>query len=228
MGAQVVVFPELSLTGYELELAPGLSFSGEDVRLDPLRDMSASHDVTVVAGAPLLLESVLYLAAFIIGPDGSVRHYMKRHLGAFGPEANPGGRVPPPEASVFAPGTLNPPVSWDAGTAAVAICADVGRPEHVQAAWTGGADTYLASMFVIPGDIEIEVTRLQDAAARYAMAVVFANFGGPSGGLPAAGRSAIFAPGGDCVVALGHSGAGVAVATEGEGGWTGMVERLEA
>ena len=38
---QVLVFPELSLTGYEMELASELAFSDDDPRLSPLRDAAA-------------------------------------------------------------------------------------------------------------------------------------------------------------------------------------------
>jgi predicted amidohydrolase len=51
-GAQLVVFPELSLTGYELDLARDLAFSENDPRLCLLLEASSSSSVTLVVGAP--------------------------------------------------------------------------------------------------------------------------------------------------------------------------------
>ena len=51
------------------------------------------------------------------------------------------------------------------------------------------------------------------------MAIVFANFGGPSGGLPSAGRSAVIGETGASLVELGATGAGIAVAREFDDGW---------
>jgi predicted amidohydrolase len=220
-GASVLVFPELSLTGYELDLAERLAFSSEDARLDPLRGMALEGGMVIVAGAPLLAGSRLFLAAFVLKPDGTVELYTKRHLGAFAPNDNPGGAVPPPEASVFAPGSHDPLVRVGDRIAAVAVCADTGRPAHAQSAADRGASIYLASMFVIPPDIDRDTTRLSGYAERHAMAVVFSNYGGPSGGLPSGGRSAIWSDRGELLVQLGAEGSGLAVAVRDAGAWRG-------
>ena len=51
------------------------------------------------------------------------------------------------------------------------------------------------------------------------MAVVFANFGGPTGGLPSGGRSAIVSEKGELLSQLQATGAGIAIAIEVETGW---------
>lgn len=218
-GARVIVFPELSLTGYELDLAAALAFDESDPRLEPLREAAAACAATLVAGAPVRLGPRLHVGAFLLDPDGGVALYTKRRLGAFTPAANPGGRVPPAEATVFAPGDRDPLLRAGDGDAAVAICADIGAPEHAASAAARGARTYLASMFVIPGDFESDAAQLAGYAARHAMAVVFANYGGPSGGLPSAGRSAIWSAAGERLVACGPRGEGFVVAIEEAGGW---------
>jgi predicted amidohydrolase len=225
-GAALLVFPELSLTGYELDLAEKLAFAPRDPRLDPLVDAAMRFALTLVVGAPVRVDGRLHLGAFILAPDGSVGLYTKHHLGAFPASANPGGPVPPAEASVFAPGTLSSLVPLGGHRAAVAICADTGRASHPQQAAERGADTYLASMFVIPADLASDVRNLSTYAARHGMAVVLANFGGPSGGLPSAGSSAVWAPGGEVIAQLGPAGAGVVVACEDAGGWRGRALAL--
>lgn len=226
--ARVLVFPELSLTGYELDLAEELAFSESDARLDPLIELASSLGMTVVAGAPVRLGARLHIGAFILSPDGSVDVYTKQYMGAFASGASPTGVVPPAEATVFHPGRRNPLLELDGATGAVAICADINRPSHPSDAAQRGARTYLASMFVIPADLERDMTRLRDYAARFSMAVVFANFGGPTGGLPAAGRSAIISDKGDLLAQLDATGTGVAVAIEDDSGWHAKALMLDS
>jgi predicted amidohydrolase len=220
-GAELLLFPELSLTGYELDLAEALAFAPRDARLGPLVDAAAAFAMTLIPGAPVRVDGRLHLGAFILAPDGSVGLYTKHHLGAFPASANPGGPVPPAEATVFQAGTLNPLVRLGDHTAAVAVCADTGRPSHPQQAAERGADTYLASMFVIPADLASDVRNLSAYALRHSMAVVLANHGGPTGGLPSAGSSAIWSPAGERIAQLGTEGAGVVVAREDGGRWHG-------
>jgi predicted amidohydrolase len=161
----------------------------------------------------------LYIGAFILAPDHSVGIYTKHHLGAFSTSASPDAIVPPAEATVFEPGSENPLVRLDGGSAAVAVCADTGRPSHPREAAERGASTYLASMFVIPSELERDTANLRTYAVRHSMAVVFANYGGPSGGLPSGGASAIWSERGELLAQLEPIGSGVAVATEGPAGW---------
>lgn len=220
-GAQVVVFPELSLSGYELGLADGLAFSEDDTRLSPLLDLAASRGTTLIVGAPVRLGASLHIGAFILSPDRTTGLYTKHHLGAFPPEAgcdSCDGIVPPPEATVFRPGDCNPLIRFGDHTAAVAVCADVGRPSHPQRAADRGADTYLASMFVIPSDLEAEAAKLGRYAVRHRMMTALANYGGPSGGLRSAGRSAVWSESGELLIQLGDGGSGIAVVTEGQRG----------
>lgn len=227
-GAQLCIFPELSLTGYEIDLAEKLAFAPADPRLAPLADAAAAHAMTLVVGAPVALDARLHIGAFVLAPDRSLEIYTKRHLGAFSGSARVDGRVPPAEATVFAPGDRDPLVRLGDGTAAVAICADTGRPSHPERAARRGARSYLASVFVIPSAIEEDVVRLAGYAAKHAMAVVFANYGGPSGGLAAAGRSAVWSETGELLARLEPRGAGVVVASESDAGWRAQAIGLDA
>ncbi|MCA9666418.1 MAG: carbon-nitrogen hydrolase family protein [Myxococcales bacterium] len=224
-GAELVLFAELSLTGYELERAAELAFFPDDARLHALRQLARARALTIVAGAPLRVDGALAIAALAFAPDGSTAIYTKRHLGAFAAADNPGGPVPPAEASVFSAGRRDPLLPLAGGAmAALAICADVGRAEHGSAAAARGASVYLASMFVIPSDLARDRARLRQRSREHEMVVAFANYGGPSGGLPAAGCSAIYSERGELLgeLASGGAGVGVALARRGAGatGWT--------
>lgn len=205
-GADVVVFPELSLTGYELDLAEELAFTENDPRLGPLMNTGK----TLIVGAPVRLASGLHIGAFIL--SHSIDLYTKQHLGTFGPSAAVDGIVPPGEPAFFQPGTRDPLLDFGGTHAAVAICADTGRPSHPKAAAERGARVYLASVFVIPSEFERDAAAVRNYAIEHSMTVGFANYGGPTGGLASAGRSTIWSPEGDVLAQLPATGAGVAVA----------------
>lgn len=218
-GAQIVVFPELSLTGYEIGLADELAFSEHDPRLARLVDAASSHSTTLIVGAPIRIEARLHIAAFVLYADRTSTFYTKQYLGAFPESARCDGTVPPAEATVFQPGDRNPLVRFGGNTAAVAVCADIARPSHPQRAADAGARSYLASMFVIPSEFDGDSAKLRGYAAHHSMIVALANFGSPTGGLAAAGRSSIWSETGELLAQLDPSGSGVAVATETSGGW---------
>jgi predicted amidohydrolase len=213
-GARVVAFSELSLTGYELELGTTLAFSERDARLAPLADVAVSLGVTLIVGAPVRLESGLHIGAFILTPNGGIDIYTKHYLGAFRPEHSADGNVPPPEDSIFVNGCRNPLIALDGRTGAVAVCADGRYPEHAERAAKLGADTYFSCQFAIPDHVNYKLHKLKLAVVAHKLTIVFANFGAATGRMPAGGRTGIWSEQGHCLVELGATGAGVAIAIE--------------
>lgn len=219
LGARVLVFPELSLTGYEMTDAVSLAFTEGDERLQPLANAAQQHEMALVVGAPVKVADALHIAAFILGPCGERSVYTKHYLGAFPESARVDGDVPPAEATVFTKGDLDPLMEFDGHPAAVAVCADANHPEHAARAAARGASTYLASSFVIPSEFDSATANLESHAKQHGMAVVFSNYGGGTGGLASAGQSGVCAPDGTWLGRLGQHGSGVIVASEREGEW---------
>lgn len=211
-GVTLLVFPELSLTGYELALGPALAFEPEDARLRPLIAAARRHEMTLVVGAPVRASSGLHIAAFIIEPTGEVHLYTKHYLGAFRPEDSPGGAVPPAEEVFFSPGCLNPIVTWRQHKMAVSICADSSHASHAQTAADRGADLYVSCQFGISAHMAFKMSRLKEAAHRHGFTVICANYGGPTGGLAAGGGSCVRSADGSAVSRLPAQGCGIAVA----------------
>jgi predicted amidohydrolase len=74
----------------------------------------------------------------------------------------------------------------------IAICADITHAEHAQTAATQGADIYATSCFITPGGYATDAGLLVGYVREHRMAVLLANYGAPTGGWMAAGRSAIW------------------------------------
>ncbi|WP_180834118.1 carbon-nitrogen hydrolase family protein, partial [Vibrio parahaemolyticus] len=70
--ADVVVFPELSLTGYELDLVAELAFSPEPLSFKELSQASVENEIIVIAGCPLKANnsSKPTIGAVVCFPDG--------------------------------------------------------------------------------------------------------------------------------------------------------------
>jgi predicted amidohydrolase len=206
----LIVFPELSLTGYELSHASQLAFTIYDDRLMPLVTLAEKHKMTVVVGVPLLLDSNLYIGALIISPDRSISPYAKHH-------------VHDTEKKVFQAGHLNPKIYLTDEQASLAICADITHPVHAENAALSGSTLYLAGVFITPEGIEKESALLKGYASKYKMAVIMANYGGESGGMQSAGKSTIWSDTGGKVVMMETVGEGLVIAKKENGKWTGKV-----
>jgi predicted amidohydrolase len=226
-GAELVLFPELSLTGYEIESAERLALTPDDPRLDPLRDLAAVSNTVLVAGAPLRVGRRLFIGAMVVTPDRRTRVYTKRRLGAFGEAARVDGVPPPPERTAFRAGRRDPLVRLGGQRAAIAVCADIGDPAHAARAAARGAGAYLASMFVIPSDYHADATRLRGYAIRHGFIVAMANHGAPTGGLRAAGASTIWSAEGAELLRLPTAGPGVGVAIREGNRWLVTIEACD-
>jgi len=77
-GVSVLVFPELSLTGYEPDLAAELAITAADSRLVPLLALARQHQIEVIVGAPLRNGTAKpALGAILITASGATRTYRK-------------------------------------------------------------------------------------------------------------------------------------------------------
>ncbi|WP_019629201.1 carbon-nitrogen hydrolase family protein [Actinomadura atramentaria] len=176
-GARVVVFPELSLTGYELDAAP---LAPDDDRLAPLVAACAETGTLALAGAPVPGPHIATLAV----TGGGVRVvYRKMRLGAA-------------EAERFAPGDEPGRVVVDGVRIGLAICKDTGDPAHAAATAARGVDVYAAGIVHAADEADVHPARARRIATAHGVPVALASFAGPTGGgyLRTAGNSGIWSP----------------------------------
>lgn len=189
-GARVVVFPELSLTGYELG-APALTAG--DPRLCPLAEACAETGSVALAGAPVPGETGRpHIAVLAVDGDGISVAYRKMWLG----EAETGRFGPGDKPAVLEVG------GWRLG---LAICKDVSVPQHQVDTAALGVDAYVAGTVMAAGERALQEERASRIAAGYGMWVAIASFAGATGGgyTECAGRSGIWSPDGALAVQAG-------------------------
>lgn len=207
LGASYLLFPELSLTGYEPDLARELVLLPDDARLAPLVALAVKLQLTTTVGVPLRgpSDSVL-IGALTFTAAGDVIAYAKQYL-------HPG------EDAVFTAGNQDCFLLVDQHRIGLCVCADFAHAKHAQRMAQGGSWVYAASVLISPGGYEYDAGLLSGHARRHSLPVLMANHGGPTGGWQSAGRSGLWDEAGRWVGGMEGGGGGLVVATRQREGW---------
>lgn len=196
-GADIVVFPELSLTGYEPELASDLAIALDtEADADPvvlLSEAAQKQGVIVISGCPLKSDETRpYIGALIFYPSGRTDLYRKQHL-------HPG------ESDYFIAGGESYVISYKGQQIALAVCADFCNPNHAADAKAAGADAYLCSVLISENGFAVDSQLLQSRALDNGFPVLMANYSGETGGWESCGNSRVWSSDGEVIVASENS-----------------------
>jgi predicted amidohydrolase len=214
-GAQLIAFPEMSITGYERENAQKLAFKKDDSRLDHLKQLASENNIIIVAGAPIQIENKLFIGEFLIAPDNSVSIYTKQFL-------HEG------EDEFFQPSfDYNPMINIENQKVSFAICADIDNPLHPENACKKATDIYIASIFFTPNGIPNAYRDLQSYAEKHKMNVLMSNFSGESWVYPSAGQSAFWNNKGELVGQMNDSDSGLLLVENKNDNWKSKVLKIK-
>jgi predicted amidohydrolase len=194
--SRVVVFPELSLTGYELG-APALTDA--DPRLCPLAEACAETGSVALAGAPVPGEAGRpHIATLAVDRTGISVAYRKLWLGGA-------------EAARFAPGDKPAVLEVDGWRLGLAICKDVSVPQHQVDTAALGIDAYVAGTVMAAGERALQEGRASRIAASLGIWVAIASFAGATGGgyTHCAGRSGLWSANGALAAQAGTEPGGI-------------------
>jgi predicted amidohydrolase len=199
-GARLILFPEMSLTGYVMETAKELSFTQNDPRLESLKKLAVQKDIIIIAGAPIAINTKLHIGAFVIIPDSSVLIYTKQFL-------HKGEELFFEHSFDY-----NPLLELDGQKISIAICADISNPRHPENAGKKDTSIYAAGIFYsTPTGIIEAYEHLSIYAKKYHMNVLMSNYGGPSNKLESQGVTAFWNNKGELIKQLGKEGEGLLV-----------------
>lgn len=197
--SDLVVFPELSITGYEPTLAKELAILPDDNRLDVLQRLSNEHNITVCAGAPTRDTGEIRLSMIILQPQRERIVYSKRFL--FKHENN-----------FFSPGPVPFALQIDnEHVMAPAICYELSQTQHHEDAVQNGANLYVASVLNSVQGVQNDLDKLQAFATKYGMTTFLSNYVGHSGGYECAGRSSAWDKNGNLIAQLDGNSEGLIV-----------------
>ncbi len=181
-----VIFPELSLTGYELERSDQLAFSYEDERLIQIRSCCITNNINAVVGVPVRFGKDIMICSLIFFKDGTFELYTKHFLY-------------PGEEQYFIPGNLDPKIIEKNEIFSFAICADTNNPIHRSNAYSTNTSVYITSALLSDNGYANDTKVLQHTAKKYNMTVFMANYCGETGGYKAAGGSCAWNSSGELI-----------------------------
>jgi predicted amidohydrolase len=206
-GVQLIVFPELSLTGYVREQARDLAFVTGDNRLEKLQALSLRHEMIIVCGAPLMIGNEVFISDLIFYPDGTQGYYRKQYLFEG-------------ENDHYARGDGSEPlITLEQERIAPVICAETSHRQYAQEAADKGATVYAAGIFFEPASMQRAYRNLGGYAKQHSMKVLMANYAGRSYGIEAGGQSAFWTGDGVLQCQLPAVGSGLLIAAKGGTNW---------
>jgi len=166
-GAAVIIFPELSLTGYEPSLAKELAIDETDNRLDIFQQLSNEKQLTIGVGVPTNSANGIHITMVLFQPNKPRQANSKKYLHA-------------DEAPFFVPGNNLSGLVINDNPVALAICYEISISEHSENAFKNGAKIYIASVAKTAKGVEKAGVQLSDIAAKYGMMVLMSNCVGMS------------------------------------------------
>jgi len=175
--ADFIVFPELSLTGYEPALANGLATSKDDKRFDELQGLSDSNKLIIGAGMPIKTDDGIMIGMIIFQPFQPRKTYFKQY-------------IHPDEEPYFIKGAYQSVLNET--NIALAICFEISVPAHAEQAHNNGAEIYIASVAKTVDGMNKAIDSLSATANRYSMTVLVSNCVGECEGKKAGGRSSVW------------------------------------
>ena len=191
-GAELVIFPELSLTGYVIrdavyELAERIP--GPSTRI--IEATAKKNDIYVIFGMPELsdkTEATLHNSAVLIGPEGLIGKYHKMYL--------PNHSVFE-EKRYFRPGYQTAAFQTNLGTVGLCICYDIFFPEVIRLIRLKGAQL-IVCISASPSVRRSYFETLTCARALENTAyLAYVNLAGVQDGLQFWGGSRLVSPNGD-------------------------------
>jgi predicted amidohydrolase len=177
--ADAVIFPELSLTGYEPKLARKLATSSDDSRFDDFQKMSDGRHITIGVGMPIKSEAGILIGMVIFQPGNSRQVYFKQHLHA-------------DEIPYFVAGQHKVLLELSKQKIAPAICYESLLPEHSQRAFESGATIYVASVAKSARGVERAVKHFAETARNHSITVLMSNCIGPCDDFVGAGKTSVW------------------------------------
>jgi predicted amidohydrolase len=166
-GARVVVFPELSLTGYLMD-APAIGV--EDARLGSIVEACAETGSVGLIGAPVQGEAGRsHIAMLAVDGTGTSVAYRKVWVDST-------------ESDRFSPGETPGVLEVDCWRLGLAICRDTGIRQHALDTKALGIDAYVAGVVLSTDETALLDERARRIAADHQVWVALASFAGSTGG----------------------------------------------
>ena len=195
-GADMIIFPELSITGYEPELAKELATNQDDNRFEDFQKISDAREITIGVGVPTKNDRGTCISMVIFQPHKTRQTYSKKY-------------IHPDEEEFFVCGNGFTGSISSKTNIALAICYELSIPEHSENAYKNGAEIYIASVAKTADGVEKASKTLAGIASKYSMIALMSNCVGYCDNFESAGKTSIWNNKGELAGQLNDSGEGI-------------------
>ncbi|GAB5464922.1 MAG: carbon-nitrogen hydrolase family protein [Candidatus Kapaibacteriales bacterium] len=158
----LIAFPELSLTGYEPELANSFSGISKEKRLEVFHEIAYNKNITIAIGLPISEAGENYIGMHIYRPNKEATVYTK-------------GKLHEDEISHFSGKKSNPIIKVDNSLISIGICYETMFEEPFSEANKINSDIYLASVAKAKIGIDKSYIHFPEMANKYSTPILMVN-----------------------------------------------------
>ena len=177
--ADCIFFPELSVTGYEPELANELATNPDDVAFNEIQNISDNNKITIGIGMPTKTNSGIRISMMIFQSNAPRQIYSKQQLHS-------------DELSYFIQGEEQIILNVANSKIAPAICYESLQADHSENAGKLGAEIYIASVAKAQNGFNKAMAHYPDVAKKLSMPVLMANCVGFCDNFESVGKSSVW------------------------------------
>ena len=177
--ADAIFFPELSLTGYEPELARELATNQENEDFNLFQDLSNKNKITIGLGIPTNSKSGIKISMLIFQPFAPRQTYSKQLLHT-------------DELPYFINSENQIIITIENIKIAPAICYESLQTDHSENAKKLGAEIYIASVAKSQNGIDKAMIHYPAIAKQFSMAVLMSNCIGYCNDFQSVGKSSVW------------------------------------
>ncbi len=196
--ADLVVFPELSITGYEPELAKVLATTIEDSIFHPFQELADRNDIVIGVGMPTIDIEGIHISMLIFQPNKRGVVYAKQMLHA-------------DEMLFFIAGNSQTILNVKGSNIAFGICYETLQRQHIEDAYEKGADVYIASVAKPQGGVDKAYLHFPQMASEFKVPILMSNCVGFCDNFLSVGQSAAWNSKGELLNQLDDKNEGILI-----------------
>jgi len=187
LNSDLIIFPELSITGYEPELAKELSTDIENEIFIPFQEVSDKNDITIGIGMPTNAIDGINISILIFQPNQNKRLvYSKRLLHS-------------DELPYFASSNNQPLLKIKGKKIGIGICYETLQREHFVKAKENEAEIYIASVAKPDRGVHKAYIHFSEIAKEFTTPIFMANCVGYCDNFMGNGKSSIWNKNGELI-----------------------------
>ncbi|MFK7946646.1 MAG: GNAT family N-acetyltransferase [Saprospiraceae bacterium] len=194
----LIVFPELSITAYEPELAEELAKNIEDAIFNPFEELASENQLVIGIGMPTRTINGIHISMLFFQPNHERIVYSKQHLHD-------------DELPYFVNGTHQTFLTIKGEKIAFGICYEALQRQHFLNAKANHADIYIASVAKPKRGIEKAYAYFPSIAAEFQTPILMSNCIGFCDNFLSVGQSAIWNKNGELMEYLDDINQGVLI-----------------